>query len=192
MHQAEIKQKACEIHDLSLDYHLTHAIFACNKFNEDYLKKNGQDKVNSLKAEIENAMREKDFSKVTALMEQKNTLELVRCRVFVDYIKMDDPDGGRVVKAGDNLIISLPETLRDSTMDQTGRFVKDAVHNLRKIMAHEIGHIVLHFRELIKTDGLQGSRELSSDLEEEAALFAAKLLELRDARNKKYLKEVYN
>jgi Zn-dependent peptidase ImmA (M78 family) len=52
---------------------------------------------------------------------------------------------------------------------------------MREIMAHELGHIVLHGEKLFETKGTQGTIVLSKDpqLEQEAIWFAEAILKLR-------------
>lgn len=53
-------------------------------------------------------------------------------------------------------------------------------------MAHEIGHMVLHTKELLLEESTQGSLNIkNAEKEEEANIFGKELLELRRDRNRK-------
>ena len=94
---------------------------------------------------------------------------------------MNDDEGGRVVKAEKKLIISLPRKLTENLMDDTGKLRKEAIAQIRKKMAHELGHIVLH-AELLPL-GTNGSKELDAELDWEANVFAEELLRLYELRD---------
>jgi Zn-dependent peptidase ImmA (M78 family) len=98
---------------------------------------------------------------------------------------MDDPDAGRVVKAENKLIISLPKTLIENSRNKDGSYNENGVKKIREIMAHELGHIALHTDELLKINTLRGSKDLDKNLEKEALWFSEKLLRLRHERNQK-------
>jgi hypothetical protein len=185
MTQQKAEQKAEEINKISLDYHLTHAVFACDKLIEDNYKRSKSETASKLKNSLQEAYCKKDNDTITELLKEKKSLKLPKYHIFVDYIDMKDPEGSRVVKAEDKLIISLPKMLVDNSRNDDGSYNEEGVKKLREIMAHELGHIALHIDNLLRIDSLQGSKELDNNQENEANWFADKLLWLRHERNKK-------
>jgi Zn-dependent peptidase ImmA (M78 family) len=63
-------------------------------------------------------------------------------------------------------------------MDETGKLQKEPVMKLRKTMAHELGHIVLHTEILAEAKPLDGYREQLKKLDWEADVFGEELLRL--------------
>jgi hypothetical protein len=185
MMQQDAEQKAGEINEISLDYHLTHAVLACDKSIEDNYKKINKETTSKLNLDLQKALREKDNNEIAKLLETKKSLKLSKYHIFVDYVKMNDPEAGRVVKSENKLIISLPKILIENSRNEDGSYSEEGVRKIREIMAHELGHIALHTDELLKIDSLQGSKDLAEDLEKEARWFSAKLLCLRHERNRK-------
>lgn len=183
MVQKEVYDKAAEVSHISLDYHFTHAAFACNKLLEDDFKKKHKKATSRLKAELDAACRKQDNNRVSELLKKIAAVKLPKYRIFVDYLDLSDPEGARVVKAEDKLIINLPKSLAEESRDAGGYYNKAAVQKLRRIMAHELGHIVLHTEVLLSINSKQGSKEIGGDLECEANWFADELIRLRVERN---------
>jgi len=182
--EQDIKAKAHEVNNISLDYHLTHAVFACDRLLADEFKKADGEKTKKLNRELQDAYRKKDINNIARVMRETKALSVKKYRIFVDYIDMS-LDAGRVVKAENKLIISLPKKLAMDARDESGNFKTDGVQKLRKVMAHELGHIVLHTEALINNDNLKGSLDLTGDEEQEAETFAIELLRLRHERNER-------
>jgi len=182
--EKDIKAKAFDVNNISLDYHLTHAVFACDRLLLEDFKKIGRKKTMELNKELQEACRKKDTVAIARTMEKTRALSVRKYRIFVDYIDMV-PEAGRVVKAEDKLIISLPKKLVADTRNENGTFKTDGVQKLRRVMAHELGHVVLHTEALINTDSLNGSSDLKGQEEQEAEIFAMELLRLRHERNER-------
>jgi len=176
----EIKTRAKNVYDISLNYHLTHAVFGSDGLlirdrmeakNEELLK---------LNKALGAAKREKNTAMEAKLMAEAKKLkgELKRkYHILIDYVKLTDDESGRVIKIDDKLIIELPEKLTSGIMDyDTGELQKETTAAVRKIMAHELGHIVLHTEEVPSGD-LQGDAKLKH-LDDEAKVFATELLRL--------------
>jgi len=189
MTREEVNNEAGKLNDISLDYHLTHAVLACDKMLEAAYKNAGQKERTRIKAALQKAYQKKDKAGIKKLMEEKNSLKTIKYHVFVDYIDMDDPEAGRVIQAEDKLIISLPKKFAENTRDVDGSFNNASVSKLRKTMAHELGHIVLHTDKLLSIKDRVGSKQIEGQQEQEANWFADELLRLRHIRNE-MLKEV--
>jgi len=180
----EIREKAAQINESSLNYHLAHAVFACNKIVEDVFKKNSKSRIEELKKELQDAEKNNNEKKVVEIL-----LDIDRLgrpfRIYVEYVQDMDIEGGRVVKLSmsNQFVISLPEDLLSKSRNKDGTYNIDGVKTLRHRMAHELGHIALHVEELLKIDGMQGSFTLTDEAEKEANIFAEEILELRHQRN---------
>lgn len=74
----------------------------------------------------------------------------------------------------------------ENTVDKDAGYNQDIFAKTRRLVSHELGHLVLHTDDLLKIEGTQGSLDIKDDeKEEEANLFGEKLIELRSDRNKK-------
>lgn len=183
----EIKARAKKVYDISFDYHLTHAVFGSDRLLVSDLVEGNKEKTAKLKNDLVAAYREKNTDKVNELMGNIKTLERTlkarKHHILIDYIKMDDAEGGRVIKANNTLVITLPRKLTESIMDDQGNLKAENIENVRKIMAHELGHIVLH-TDLLPEDNLAGSGVAGmSDVDWEAKVFADELLRLYKERD---------
>ena len=180
----EAKDRAKQVFTLSLNYHLSHAVFACNKIVEDILKRHSQKKIESLKMELQKAEENNDATKIAKIISDIQYFSRP-FRIYVEYVPEMDIEGGRVVRLPptNQFIISLPEKLLKNSWNKDGSYNTDGIRTLRHRMAHELGHIALHIEELLKDDGTQGSISLTDNAEDEADIFAAELLRLRHERN---------
>ncbi|GHU25333.1 hypothetical protein FACS1894164_14330 [Spirochaetia bacterium] len=185
MKEAEVRQIAEQVNDISMDYHLTHAVFACEKLLEKTFKEYGQKNISELKEDLQLALRRKNKPEIERLLGEIYSLQFAKFHIFVDYVDNMATDAGRVIKAGNNLIISLPKQLVANSKNDDGSYKPEALKKLREVMAHELGHIILHIKDILRIDGLQGSKELDEEQEQEANWFANELLRLRLERNKK-------
>jgi len=180
----EIIDRARKVYDISFDYHLTHAVFGGDKLLLLDLKGANETEVAKLREDLRIATRGKNDTQIKELMDKikelKNNLKYRKYQILIDYIKMDDPDGGRAVKANNKLVISLPQKLTKDITDDEGRLQKDIVERVRDKMAHELGHIVLHTEQL--PSDLEPGNKLDH-LDWEAEIFAKELLRLYRERD---------
>jgi hypothetical protein len=177
--EKEVIERAKKVYDISFDYHLTHAVFGGDKLLLIDLKGSNEAEVANLRDDLRVATRGKNEAQIKDLMDKidklKKNLKYRKYHIMIDYIKMDDPDGGRAVKANNKLIISLPQKLTKDIMNDDGRLQKNIVEKIRGKMAHELGHIVLHTEQL--PNDLESGNKLD-DLDWEAEIFAKELLRL--------------
>jgi Zn-dependent peptidase ImmA (M78 family) len=187
MSPKEIRDKAREVNDISLDYHLSHALCASNALIKQTAKEHLREKITALKIRLQTAIGRND---TVAIVQIRAEIELLSrpVLIYVEYIDNMMEDGGRVVWINSQLIISLPKKLANDSRSKDGSLNSAGVSRLREIMAHELGHIMLHIDEWLDTDNLRGDKLLSDDAEAEAWSFARELLELRHARNEQYFK----
>lgn len=178
MSPEEIKRKAKEINDISLDYHLSHAVFACNKQIEETHKRNAETKLNKLRKSLSLAYGRKDIEAMADIKAEIKSLKPAP-RIYVEYVPDMSEESGRVVKINNQLVISLPLKLLEKSKNKDGSYNEAGVKALRKKMAHELGHIVLNLEALLSIDNLQGSKFLDPETHRDADIFAEELLRLR-------------
>ncbi|GMO55861.1 MAG: hypothetical protein Ta2G_15400 [Termitinemataceae bacterium] len=186
MTQKEVEQKAYEVHEISLKYHLSNIAFACNMVNRDVYEEMNSIKQTELKRELKTAAKSGNKERIGKLLEQKEMLESIRNHVVIDYVKMAE-DAGRATVVEGYIVISLPISLSVALYETNGNFNVSSAKKIRTIMAHELGHIILHTKLLLGNEGTQGTLDLSKDpqREQEAIWFADMILKLRWERIEK-------
>lgn len=187
-----ILEKASEITHSSEQYQLIHATYAARSMIKgmvmNYYKKR-YDELSSSIAErlrkglnIENQLKEK--VELDALAKRSSF------HVDVEYIDTKTEDMARVIRIENAFVINLPRTLAERIFDSNGDYDYEVIQKIRKLMAHELGHLILHTDELLRIDGTQGSRDLTDDEEEaEADYFGSMLIKLRRQRNEKFYQD---
>ena len=185
MTKSEVENVAEEINTISSDYHLSYATHACERYNRFLHEKNIKKEIKELSEQLEEALQNNDSEKYGDLIEEKSMLKAFpRLSIYIDYVP--NMQKGRITRhLGGKFIINLPESLMQSVMDEKGQYDIKELNRLRKMMAHEVGHLALHFEELYKIHSNFGSDELKGDYETQADCFADKLLELRRQRRDK-------
>ena len=172
--QSEIDNHVQEIDSFSEKYQLIHATVAIemlfkNKLHEEYKRTCVE-----LRAELESAdgaeKQAEIIDRINALKSEKNK----KIRIQIDYLPQISESSARTTKTPNNVfMISLPKSL-EVIRDEKGCISKDKCEKIRFLMAHELGHIVLHSGILY--DLLDVSDAIK---DEEANFFAEKLLSLR-------------
>ena len=184
----DVKQKAKQVNDTSLDYHLSHAIFASNKITakefENYISERGKElKERLLAAEkiSDSKAREARIAEISKEIDHLGK----PYRIHVEYLRGDNVKGRAVFLPESNqFIISLPESMLHQSRNKDGSYILSGVKALRELVAHELGHIVLHTERFLQNHTTQGTLMLRGPQEEEDAnLFAQELLALRYKRN---------
>jgi hypothetical protein len=188
MTKKEVVTVAGKVHEESLNFHMGNAIFACGMMIQAKYAAYKEDRKQQINKELQTAYRRNDGAIIRDLMAEKRTIEHTRFPLFVEYAGMETVDGGRVIKAGNQLIISLSDKLLCNSRNTDGSYNEAIVKRLRYVTAHEIGHAILHTEDLLKTNSLQGARDLKKDREEEAGYFASALVGLRKERIQKLSK----
>jgi hypothetical protein len=175
--KAEIKQKVEDINRIALDYHLSHAVFACNQLLRDAYKTEFENPFRELKGDLQKVLLEKDEQKQKALLLDKEAAYRTNIKyyIYVEYVNMT-ASASRVIKTENQLVISLSKELLDQSREN-GLPVKQSMKHLRHTTAHELGHAILHSKDI--KPGTQGSKGLDNVAEAEADLFAEELLRLR-------------
>ena len=177
--QDEIIEKATLVNRASEKYQLIHATFAIEKMFKDKLQvyyANEFEKIRKqLMKETEEEKKRLLYQKIRDLKNESNK----KIKIIVDYMPQIKENSARTTKTQNNtFMISLPKSLENIRNDN-GEIDFNKLKKLRHLMAHELGHIVLH-------SGIMGFDEKKEEIapEEEADFFAEKLIELRRLRNK--------
>ena len=184
----EIRNKAKEINDLSENFQMIHATYATQEYIKSIVKEFYQKKLDVIKSRISEKIQ-KDCD-ITQELKEKDQLEAVikrnRAIINVDYIDITDEKVARVVKVDNAFTIYLASSLRDSIFTESHEYNYTTIQKIRELMAHELGHLNLHTKELLSEDGTQGTLTIKDDEKEtEANFFGEQLLNLRKERNKK-------
>jgi hypothetical protein len=109
-------------------------------------------------------------------------------RIYIEYFDEENTARARVVHltVSNQFIIYLPIALLHQSMNKDGSYNISAVKKLRRLTAHELGHIALQTKELLEDESTQGTILLSNgDTEREADFFAEELLRFRREWNKR-------
>lgn len=189
MRKQEIKSKAKDINNLSEQFQLIHATYAVQECIKNIVKEVYTEKLNALTVRMIEKMQ-RDLNTDDELREKQELEDLIkRNRVSIDigYIDISDDNIARVVKVGNSSFhIYLALSLRNSLFMEDGEYNYETITKIRQLMSHELGHLVLHTKDLLLEDGTQGSLTIrDSEKEEEADLFGEELLQLRKERNRK-------
>ncbi len=184
-----------EIHDIaekvsliSEHYQLIHATYACQMLIKQTIIDECIKKYDELSIRIEEKMcaglnYDKEQSKkeeLDALIKQRSF------HIDVAYINTTSNDTARIVKINNAFVINLSKSLAKQIFNSDGSYNYTVIHKIRELMAHELGHLILHTKELLYNDSTQGSKLIRDpQKEEEANLFGENLLEFRKIRNEK-------
>lgn len=173
-----------EINSASEKYQLIHATFAIEKI----FKKQIEDQYKFEFDKISNALRDPAIcdDEVERLMKKAASLREESCKgikILVDYIPQMHESSARITRTPNNtFMIVLPQTL-ENTRGSDGKIDFEKLSKLRELMAHELGHVVLHSGVLVPCND-----EINEGSEEEAKYFAERMIVLRRRRNE----EIYH
>ena len=180
-----IEEFAILVNKASEKYQLIHATFAIEKLFQEQKSRESQARV----IELRNQLKEEDDperqKQIHREAKELQKGEDKRIRILVNYISQLSESSARITKTPNNtFIISLPKSLENvRNSDGTINFGK--MKQLRELMAHELGHVILH-TGIFALEGIPAC--IPGEEEEEAGFFAQRLLELRRERNS----EIYN
>lgn len=184
----KIKSIANHIFKKSKNYFLSHSVMAVEKYIYYKIKKDSNDELQEIANEIKKKRGKLTKERKAILEKRKNYIlkNSSRFHIFVDYIDISEDSGRAILVNNKNIEISLSKSLIEEE-DNLDKHKK-----LRKILAHELGHIMLHRHLLDKSTN--GTQNINTHNEEiEANLFATTLLELKSKfyketlENKEYL-----
>lgn len=188
----EIENVAQCVHDLSLKYELASEIFACNELIYDEIKKAEHEDIGKLTKKLRDETRKGNKAEAMKLTIQLNSLREItkskRFRIFISYLDGFTGVHARVIRIGNQYEIALPKSLADKARDNNTITDYASLRELRELISHEIGHIVLHSTQISAYD-IQGSLRSAKDEDGEADCFRDKLLELKRQRSIKFCEE---
>lgn len=182
----EIRNQAKRVNDISEEYQLIHACFAVEKIINEHINHLYQKKFEELRTSL--LKEDLDGDSISQILQKKKELEteIIRKRINISIRYIDSLVGfnattTRVGTYKNSFIISLPKEL-EHVRKPDGAFDYEKMRNLRKLMAHELGHILLH-TDYINEDGIIDEDD---NKEEESNYFADTILELRRQRNRAF------
>jgi hypothetical protein len=193
----DLSELAKKINQRSLDYHLMHATAAAEKYIEDEQRNtfSSNDELNKYYSQRPVTLIYVNYD--NSLDDSGVPMRVVKPRLEVIFIQQVSITAPKRTVSSVNLKISLPRLLKDKAVDRDNfSYDKRATDKLRWAMAHEIGHIILHFlpkylKELerkpenVEFEAIQ--KFDSTKEEKEANEFAKHLLNFRADRNEKIL-----
>lgn len=184
----EISDIAKDVSKVSEQYQLIHATYACQMLIKQIIMDEYTKKYDELSRRIEEKIDA--GAKYDKEQSEKEELDmLIKQRSFhidVAYIETTSEDAARIVKIDNAFVINLSKSLAKQIFNSDGSYNYAIIHKIRELMAHELGHIALHTRELFYIAGTQGSKIIiDPEKEEEADVFGKKLLEFRKLRNER-------
>lgn len=184
----EIKDIAKKVSKISEQYQLIHATYACQMLVKQIIIEEFTKKYDELSKLIEEKICAGE--KYDKEQSQKEEIDAkIKQRSFhidVAYIETTSDDVARIVKIDNAFVINLSKSLARQIFKPDGSYNYVIIHKIRELMAHELGHITLHTKELLNIDSLQGSKLIiDPEKEAEADCFGEELLELRKIRNEK-------
>lgn len=172
------KDKAKAISDLSKQFYLSHTRDACENFLYSQLDDIYNSKINDIKHKIAEAEGEK----LDNLIEEKQNIEReikeTRFRIYIDY--SDKISYARTVKINNGYEIVTPKP---------NPKCKESIMSVRKSIAHELGHLILHLEDLVCTHDTRGTKLIKDpSKEKEANEFADEIIRLKS----EYYKSICN
>lgn len=186
--EKEIKLKAGEVTEVSEQFQLIHATYACQTLIKKLVMDDLKQQYDELSKKIEEKMQLGcDYKE--ELKEKQRLDILIQQKAFhidVAYIETTTEDAARVIKIDNAFVINLSRSLANRIFDAKGEYNYDVIRKIRELMAHELGHLILHTSDLLQINSTQGSKLIvDSEKETEADYFGECLLELRKLRNEK-------
>lgn len=175
----EIAHWAAEVNRVSENYQLIHATFAIEKIFRDHIEEEYNQRVLEFRQKLgDPALNANERKELMQQFENLRSAASKKYTIRVNYIRQIKEGSARITQTKNNtFLIALPKAM-ENTRQADGKIDLDRLLDLRQLMAHELGHIVLHSGVLdtCKTEVNTGS-------EDEAVLFAENLITLRRKRN---------
>ena len=183
----EIRGIAKRINDESEKYQLAHACQATEHILRNDTKEHYRPKHDDIVARLKN---ETDPEKIKGIRKELEELKkkVAAPNIKIDYLEHLSWGSARAYRINGTIRISLP---RDMTClrKESGELDIGRMRALRELMAHELGHVILHNKHANMKAGLQGTHEFGGEHEEEANFFGSELLEMRRKRNDELYKD---
>lgn len=182
----EIYEQAKKVNTVSEEYQLIHACYAVQKIINEHINRVYAEKFKEIREKLMDEDIDSDTTET--LLKKKHELdkENQKSRINISIRYIDSLTGfnattTRIGTYKNTFIISLPKELGNIRSD-SGEFHYDKMKSLRRLMAHELGHVLLH-TDYINEDGVD---DKDGNMEEESNYFAEVILNLRRERNKNF------
>ena len=174
-----ISDLATQVDSFSEKYQVIHAAFAIEQILRDKKQEQHDQEIADLVREITLTTDRDKSEELIEQVKEKKKENNPNCRIIISYVTYLAPGCARTHRtANDTFFIGLPKSMEcirkpDNTIDF------ERLNSLRKLMAHELGHIILHSGILIR-DVVALTEE---EKEIEATYFAECLIKLRHMYN---------
>jgi len=162
------EKRAAEVNNKAEEFTLSHAVMAMRAILE---QENKEQKTVLRKVKEELKAGRSPITDEEYEAKRRELFRYGRYFVIVDYLSSKFPfEGARTYLGNGYIEIVLPDSLK-----------KD-IPKLRRLVGHELGHLALHFDELVSKVGEKNGTKVIRDLEKEAQAdrFAKELIRLRD------------
>ena len=186
--KGEIKEIAQNVSNVSEQFQLIHATYACQMLIKQMVIDEYTKKYDDLLKNIEKKIiagrkyeeEQKEKERLDMLIKQRSF------HIDIAYIDTSSDDVARIVKIDNAFVINLSKSLAKQIFHPDGSYNYEIIHKIRNLMSHELGHLMLHTNELLNIESTQGSKLITyPEKEEEADYFGTQLLECRKWRNQK-------
>lgn len=186
--KGEIKKIAQDVSRTSEQFQLIHATYACQMMIKQIVMDDYEQKYDELLECIQEKV-DKGIKFEKEQTEKERLDMLIKQRSFhidVAYIETPLESIARVVKIDGAFVIYLSKSLVKQIFYPNGSYNYDVIFKIRKLMSHELGHLILHTDELLQIESTQGSKLITDpEKESEADFFGEQLLEFRKERNER-------
>jgi hypothetical protein len=161
------EKRAAEVNNKAEEFTLSHAVMAMRAILE---QENKEQETTLRKVKEELKAGSSPITDEEYEAKRRELFRYGRYFVIVDYLNKLSPEGARTYLGNGYIEILLPDSLK-----------KD-IPKLRGLVGHELGHLALHFDELVSKVGEKNGTKVIRDLEKEAQAdrFAKELIRLRD------------
>ena len=179
------------INDMAENYQVAHAVFATDRYINELRRKAKlpEEVTREAKNRLLSCIRTPQQNNQREALEESHRIEneykKASIHITISYITSFDENVSRVVRLDNLYEICLARSLRDK-INETGTPNVQIIQSLRKLVAHELGHLALHFDCIDEKSDLPGSRSMQGAHEKEANFFRDILLFLRKERSTLY------
>lgn len=174
-----ISDLASKVDSFSEKYQVVHAAFAIEQMLRDRKQEQHDQEIEDLVSKIAITTDRDQSEELIEQVKEKKKENNTNCRIIISYVPYLNHGCARIHRtSNDTFFIGISKSLEcirkpDNTIDF------ERLNRLRKLMAHELGHIVLH-SGILDRDYLPSTEE---EEELEANYFAECLIKLRDTYN---------
>lgn len=178
-----------------MDYYLADVIMACESIIQKQVHELLAEEKNKIKDASKEELRrikagkEENTARYKELCQKEAQLDGKVVHIYLEYLSGEQisDNSARVTFHKSNFVIYINKSLLVNSLNADGSY-NENIQNLMNNIAHEVGHITLHYRALINMRGTQGSAEIKDSRDTEADIFSNELIKLRKHRISRMLK----